>query len=107
MTYGLTFRTAVVLKDVDVEVEVEYVPGINVPARLSGHPDSWRPDESQSPEFIAVRALLKSDKAGKDVLAKLSREVMSRLRREAWKAGDEASKDGGNDEPYEPDYEDP
>lgn len=34
---------------VDV-VETDYSGGSYVPAKLSGHPDSWHPDESEDPE---------------------------------------------------------
>ncbi len=102
---GATFRSTIVLKDVSFGVDVEYVPGIYVPAKLSGHPDSWAPEEGEPPEILAVRAVLESGKVGKDVLKKLDTAAVDRLVNEAWYAGEAAREDPRDEfdepEPYD------
>ena len=98
---GLSFHSTIVLKDVDVDVEVEYSPGTRIPAKFSGDPDSWHPDESEPPEILAVRALLPNGRAGKDVTHKLDARVMDDLVRKAWEAGEAEAADHYS----EPDYD--
>lgn len=38
----------------DAELEIEFDPGWYVPAKLSGHPDSWAPAEGEDHEILAV-----------------------------------------------------
>lgn len=75
--------------EVEVDIEVEFQAGYYAPARLHGHPDSWAPEEGESPEILSVKIL----EGGQDILSTLSREDLDRLIDRCWKHQQEMSHD--------------
>jgi len=53
----------------DILVEVEFGPGFDEPANLSGHPDSWTPAGGEAPEILNVTIV----DGGFEILASLSK----------------------------------
>lgn len=96
-SYFWTFRTTVMLRDQDVDVEVEYVPGTCVPASCRGHPDNWTPDESEPAEIESVRAIRKDGSRGKNVGHLLGQNTLDALAGEAWERGNQERADRQED----------
>lgn len=74
----------------DAEIDVEFNPGYYVPAKLSGHPDSWAPAEGEDHELVSVTL---SEWADTDIVRNLDTETEQRII------------EGIGDEPDEPDYD--
>lgn len=79
--------------DEDYDVSVEYNEGYFIPAKLSGHPDSWAPAEGEDPEITSVK-----DVDGNELIDKLDSKTMDRIVKAAW---DNQERSDGPD--YEPD----
>lgn len=77
----------------DVDVDIEYSPGTYRPAVTSGHPDNWRPDESEAPEITSIKV---SD-TGEEILPRLSDAEVEKITGKLI--------DDHIDSDYEPDYE--
>ena len=80
---------------VEVEVSVEYYPGHYGPARRSGHPDNWTPDESEAAEIISVEI----DGGGDDITQVIDQKTRSLLQKRI-----ERHRDEQFDEPDDYDY---
>lgn len=65
---------------IDVEVAVEYSGGYYMPAKFSGHPDSWAPEEGEAPE---VDRVIRLDN-GKDAKRRLSPRTIRELADRCW-----------------------
>ncbi len=77
----------------DVDVDIEFSPGVHRPACLTGHPDNQTPDESEPPEITSIKI---SD-TGEEILHGLSSKEISKI--------ESKLVDGLIDDEPEPDYE--
>lgn len=69
------YQTTITWKGDEVDVDIDYSPGIYRPANTSGPPDNWHPDESEPPEIGSVKV---SD-TGEEILDELSDGEIERL----------------------------
>ncbi len=62
-----------------VDVEIEATAGHYAPANFSGHPDSWHPDESESPELTSVTLCETGEEILQDLALSEIKAIESRL----------------------------
>lgn len=85
----------------DLTVEVTYGEGWYQPARFGGPPDSWAPDDGESPTILSVMVQDESYPAF-EVCKSLSEKLIDKLEGEAWAHQERIAREAPDFEPPDP-----
>jgi len=93
-----TIQVDVILKDVDVEVDVDFEPGWSRPGNRRGHPDNWDDGDGEPAEIVKITLHLRSGRYV-DAKKRLAASEIAKIQ----KACDRYEHDSRDDYVSEPD----